>query len=197
MKEYKVDRVEVLRYLGYRNQKMSIELEDTITSVIEECSSLATPKYVYDFFDIEKWTPTVCLVGTKLVLEGDDIVVHLKNAEKCGVLATTLGVSVEKALLKYQSGDMTRAVILDAVATTLIEAVTDECEAEIKMKAAALNLYTNFRYSPGYGDFPLEVQKSLVSAIFAEKRIGLTVTETSILIPHKSVTAVIGLFKKP
>ena len=52
----------------------------------------------------------------------------------------------------------------------------------------------NWRFSPGYGDCPLTAQRSIVDALNATRLIGLTVTPTSLLMPTKSVTAVIGLF---
>ncbi len=53
----------------------------------------------------------------------------------------------------------------------------------------------NWRFSPGYGDCPLSAQRSIVNSVLnATRLIGLTVTPTSLLIPTKSVTAVIGLF---
>ena len=79
--------------------------------------------------------------------------------------------------------------------TAKIEEVCDMCEEEIKKNVAQDGFYTNFRYSPGYGDFPLEYQRRIVTLLGCDKTIGLTVTDSSLLIPQKSVTAIIGIFE--
>ena len=121
---------------------------------------------------------------------------HLKNAEKVAVMAVTLGIEAERLILKYQHTNMVDAVICDAVLDSIVEKVADDCEEKIKDYARENNLFTNFRFSPGYGDLHLDTQKNLIATLNAEKRIGLTVTDSNILLPRKSVTAVVGLFKE-
>ncbi|QCX32433.1 hypothetical protein FDN13_01250 [Caloramator sp. E03] len=111
----------------------------------------------------------------------------------CAFLAATLGSNIDNKIKYYEKTDFTRSIILDACATTAIEELCDMVEEEIK--AIALEKYkkniTN-RYSPGYGDLSLEYQPSIINLLDANKRIGLTVTDSLILIPRKSVTAIIG-----
>ena len=66
---------------------------------------------------------------------------------------------------------------------------------EKEMKEKTGGSYT-WRYSPGYGDYPIECQGAFLSALNAGRLIGLTVTESNILLPRKSVTAVIGISEK-
>lgn len=151
---------------------------------------------MYRIFDIEENDDFVSLLGTNLNFIGADIKNHLKGASKCAVMASTLGLEVERILNYLSKTKISEAVVFDAVCTAQIEAVSDECEEEIKRMVKKDGFYTNFRYSPGYGDFPLEMQKKIILVLGAEKGIGLTVTENSLLIPQKSVTAVIGIFKE-
>ena len=60
-----------------------------------------------------------------------------------------------------------------------------------------MGLTTNWRFSPGYGDLPLSAQPALLKALDANRRLGIAVTSTNMLVPVKSVTAVLGLFEKP
>lgn len=90
---------------------------------------------------------------------------------------------------------LTKALILDACATTAVEEVCDAVENVVKENAAANGCSITFRYSPGYGDLPLEVQNSFLRALDAQKKIGLTVSENNLLFPRKSVTAIIGIFE--
>ena len=91
---------------------------------------------------------------------------------------------------------MTKSVILDSCATEFIEKVCDKAEGEIIELAKSKNYKTNFRYGPGYGDLPIDIQGEIIRILNANKAIGLTTTDTSILIPRKSVTAIIGFLDK-
>ena len=93
---------------------------------------------------------------------------------------------------------MTDALIFDACANVYVESVADYVESIIASDAHKKSMHTNYRYSPGYGDFPIQAQLNIIPALGCEKRIGLTVTENAIMIPRKSVTAIIGVFtEKP
>lgn len=90
---------------------------------------------------------------------------------------------------------MSRAVILDACASALVESGCDAAEAEIKARFP--DRYLTDRFSPGYGDLPLELQPSICAALDTPRRLGLHVTGSLLLNPGKSVTAVIGLSDRP
>lgn len=92
---------------------------------------------------------------------------------------------------------MSEALVMDAVATTAIESFCDEIENSIRLDAGKNNLFATHGFSPGYGDFPLTIQSSLLRVLDAQRSIGLATTENMILIPRKSVTAIIGLQEKP
>ena len=76
-----------------------------------------------------------------------------------------------------------------------MEQVCDKAEEEIF--ADKPNLYRTWRFSPGYGDLPIDIQGDILNALNAQRRIGLTVTESSLLVPTKSVTAIIGISSDP
>ncbi len=189
----KIDKNEVLRYLGYNNQAISHNLNEKIDFLIENAYKIITPKAVWGVFEPE-FGEGIALKGTAVKFFGQDIQKHLFGAKKIAVLAVTLGIAAEREILRYQQTDMVSAVICDSVFDSYIEAAADSTEAEIVDFAKKEGLYTNYRYSPGYGDFPLSVQKEIISALSCQKRIGLTVTESDILLPRKSITAVMGLF---
>ena len=84
--------------------------------------------------------------------------------------------------------------VLDAACSAYVEAAVEQMDQQVKTDAATHGLAGNWRFSPGYGDCPLSAQRSIVNALNATRLIGLTVTPTSLLMPTKSVTAVIGLF---
>ena len=186
MKITSINRDEALRYLGYKD---NINI-DNLTPILDKCENellkAIEPRFIYKFFPI----------NTSLVLTGNSILNHLKGCYGVILLSATLSMGADKVISEHQINDMTSALILDSMASTAIEQVCDAAEKEIKEKINKDNFMT-WRFSPGYGDLPITLQREFVRVTDAEKRIGLTVNEGGILLPRKSVTAIIGLSKEP
>ncbi len=189
-----INRTEAFRYLGIKGAPDNATLQ-----LANECEKILlsemTPKFCWSYAEISQHSDnSVKLSGYTLSLEGNDVSSHLDGC--CGVvlLAATLGNSVDMLLRKTQAQDMAKAVILDAMASAVIEQVCDEAEKEIAEKLE--NNHFTWRFSPGYGDFPIEVQKDFLTALNAQKVIGLCASQSGMLTPTKSVTAVIGVHEK-
>lgn len=199
-----VDRAEVLRYLGYSGQPMTPELESRIDEGVARCLSFCLPRGVWRTFEVagtearEDGTPVIRLSGTALELVGSSIKRHLDGAVAVGVMAVTVGMGVERELRRLSLTDSVAQVIFDAAATTAVERAADACEASLVADARERGLYTNFRFSPGYGDLPMETQPTLLATLDAQRRLGITLAPKSLLMtPTKSVTAVVGMFDEP
>lgn len=191
-----IDRDEVLRYLGISPKKADKKILAYISDCIEETLKESNPKYIYKIFDLNFKRESILVEGTNLILEGRHIKNLLKQSLKCVLFAATLGSGVERRIGYYKSYDLTRSLVLDACATALIESVCDDIEREVRdIGEQEYELNITSRYSPGYGDLSLSIQPKLLNVLEAH-RIGLTVTEDLIMIPRKSVTAVIGLQKE-
>ena len=129
--------------------------------------------------------------------QGEDIRRHLSGCEKCVWICLTLGGQVDRMLRAAGVSDMWQCTLLDAAASCLIEQCADEAEEELRAAYHGRGLFLTKRFSPGYGDFPISVQPEVLRLTNAEKRIGLTVTESCILVPRKSITAVCGVSSVP
>ena len=46
------------------------------------------------------------------------------------------------------------------------------------------------RRSPGYGDLPIELSREIINCLDATKKIGVSITDSNLLVPSKSVTAI-------
>jgi hypothetical protein len=189
----KIETIEVLRYLGYKNQKV----DKNIINLIEECSQevigISKKNVVYEIFNIQRKNEEVFLLGSTLVLKDTDITNHLIGSKKCLIMAATLGIKVDSKIAYYSKFNITKGLIMDACATAAIESLCDEFQVQIKESALVDNLNITNRYSPGYGNFSIENQRNILNILNAYKKIGLSVTESSIMLPRKSVTALIGL----
>ena len=193
---FNIDKSEVLRYMGHKDQEITPELEKTIDKVIELCAEIAEPKWTYGYFEPNFEDGAVAVGKSGITLSGKNIYNHLYGAHHFALIAVTLGMKLERKLMLLEKTSMTEAIILDSAANACIESVADYVEGLVIDESKRKNMYTNYRYSPGYGDFPIETQKKLIPLLNCEKRIGLTVNENSIMIPRKSVTAIIGVFEK-
>lgn len=187
-----IDKSEVLRYMGYKGQKIDNILDKTIDSAIEEIKEISNPKYIYKEYSLGKPDGIITFENSSISLSGNSINKHLKNSTIAVVMAATLGNIVDAKIRYYEKIDMQKAIILDACATEFIEKICDYVEEEIRDKFKNQGRIT-FRYSPGYGDLTLDCQKSIIESLRADKFIGLTCNRCNLLIPRKSVTAIIGI----
>lgn len=196
----RVDRAEMLRYLGYGGQDMEPELANRIERVASDLEHRIVPRGVRQVFAVdatgldEQDNPCIRLVGTTVELQGRDIYRHLKDAQLCALMACTLGMESERTLRTLGSQHPLDAALMDAAASAYVEAAVSQVDKRVRADAQALGLAANWRFSCGYGDCPLSAQPSIVSALNATRLIGLTTTPTDLLLPSKSVTAMIGLF---
>ena len=108
-------------------------------------------------------------------------------------MAATIGIGVDNAIRKEELKNVANALIMDSCGSTLIEAVCDSIEASFREKYLKENNYLTFRFSPGYGDLPITIQKQFVNVVNATRRIGVNVSDSGIMLPRKSVTAIIGV----
>ncbi|QGG48449.1 methionine synthase [Heliorestis convoluta] len=130
------------------------------------------------------------------LLQGEGIRHHLAKAEEVVVLAATIGPGLEEAVEEhFAAGRYSHALLLDAAGTTAIEAIANQANRLIEEEAARRGYEATWRFSPGYGDWDLEVQASLLALIEASK-LPLQLTSRSMLQPQKSITAIIGLFPR-
>lgn len=191
-------RAEVLRYLGYRGQEITPELEERIDAGIARCEEVGRPASVAATFAVrDVGERFVALDGCAVRLDGVDIVRHLHDAREVVLVAATLGAGVDRELRRLSLTDPLGQVVFDAAATASIERAVDEIEASIRADAADRGLYCSWRFSPGYGDLPLDVQPQLLAALNATRRLGITLTPSNLMVPTKSVTALVGLHVTP
>ncbi|RCW47739.1 MULTISPECIES: vitamin B12 dependent-methionine synthase activation domain-containing protein [unclassified Halanaerobium] len=192
--EFKIDRSEVLMYLQTSKDLKDKNIIQLISQASAEVKDLIDFRYLYKKFPIEISQKGIKLLNTTLTLKGKSIKKHLKKSPEIYLMAVTLGVQIDKKISLYDKTSVTKAVIFDACATAAVEEGCDKVEAEIKRKAFNDGYKDiTFRYSPGYGDLSIEVQKELLRILNAPKKIGLTVSKYNMLQPNKSVTAVIGM----
>ena len=192
-----IDREEVLRYLEYKGQ----DIDNNLIEIIEECRNITkdriNPRYTSRVYSIkQKYKGIIELEGTNLILESNDLYEILKDCNECILMAATLGINIEKDIKKYSCTELTKGIIIDSCATTAIEEVCDRVQNKIENNILKNGQYLTFRYSPGYGDLSIEKNTEILTILNGQKEIGLTITNSGIMIPRKSVIAIIGITDK-
>ncbi len=196
---YKLDieTEEVYRYLGYKGNTP----EDTTLKVIDEVTAIlrekSTPKVEYKIFDITKTDDGYLLDGTTLTLVGKNISQMLSESKRCILMAVTLGQEVENISRLMQVKDLSKCVIFDACASSMVEDLCNQLEATIKIDIDKEGKFFTDRFSPGYGDLPITIQSTICNILNTSKTMGLNVTSSGIMIPRKSITAIIGIADTP
>ena len=185
---------EVLHFLGWRGTPVD---EPTLTA-ISEMTDLALreiePRVAYIR---KKILSGFALEGTAMIPAGRSVQEMLSPCDEAILIAGTLGVQSERLLLRMQAQDAAKALLLDAVLSAGIEALMDAQEDALRSQLEAEGLYLTDRFSPGYGDMPLAQSREICEVLGAQRCIGLTVSQSGILIPRKSVTAVMGVSGVP
>lgn len=184
---------EALHFLGWRGGPVEPQLEDRLRALCKQVGRELEPRTIMRTFDIGK---DGVFAGTRFCPEGGDVRAMLEPCFQGVLLAATLGAQSERMLLRAQARNAADALLLDAVLSAAIEAVCDAQEAALRRSLGAQGLYLTDRFSPGYGDMPLAQSAEILAVLDASRRIGLTLTASGLMLPRKSVTAVMGISRE-
>lgn len=188
---FQIDKKEMMRYAKLNPKDPGIP-ESLIDEAIRTALSLAEPKGIWQILPYDPVRGRI-EGSAPLTLEGHSIRTHLAKSYFVGVLAVTVGEEIEKASSEsFKRGNYLTGLLLDAAATAATEHLADQADRLIQEKARRNGQETVWRFSPGYGDWPV-TQQNEFSALIGADRIGITVTDHAMLLPRKSVTAVIGI----
>ena len=190
----KPDLLEALRYLGAGDDP-SEQMRQEMAETARFLSARVRPKYTYRVFSLDREPQGIRLREADLLLTGGSAARMLEQCDRAVLLACTLGAEFDALLRAEQARNMARAAMLNACGSALVEAGCDEAEREVAERFP--QLFLTDRFSPGYGDLPLDLQARICSVLDAERRLGLYVSERYLMNPVKSVTAVIGLAETP
>ncbi len=179
---------EVLRYMGTR------DADDELLRVLDECVAEAkgvlSATLCYDEFDISVNGDEIDLGFCKV--QSRDLAKNLSGCDRAVVFAATVGLGVDRLISKYKNASPTKALCISAIGSERVEALCDEFCRMIDEKYA----FVRPRYSAGYGDLDLGIQKDIFRALGCTKSIGISLGESLLMTPVKSVTAIVGVKKE-
>lgn len=206
--EISVDINEALRYLHHHGQPLPPELSTALAAAAKTVIAEARPRCTWRLFSLKKFPikesdpqikesdsqkSAIYLDGTNINLLGQAISNLLQDCDYCLLLAATLGQKIDDIIRRTQISDISTALLLDACASAAIEDLCDRWQTQMSTALQPAGYALTTRFSPGYADLPLSLQKPLCAVLDTARRIGLTVSSGCILLPHKSVTAIVGI----
>ena len=119
-----------------------------------------------------------------------DLYKNLRGAGSAFVFCVTLGSVNERRLKTLSLTSNAKHYVFDALSSAYAEYCCDVCE-----KKLTEGRETYPRFSPGYGDLPLELQKPLLEYINAYRLSGITLSKSYLMTPCKSISAITGIKK--
>ena len=177
---------EILRYAGVK--QTDNEILPLIESCINEIKEKLSFRVCYRVLSVNI-NEDVCDFGDFKV-NSKDLAKNLKDSEHVLIFASTIGIEIDRIIAKYSRISPSKTLIFDALGAERIEALCDSfCEEFSKEKGVLLKP----RFSAGYGDLPLTVQREIFSQLNPDRKIGLTLNESLLMSPSKSVTAFAGI----
>ena len=183
------NKTEALRY--FRAQSDDKSAETLIDVAYQKLKNELQPRYTVKKFECKAEEDSVRL-DNGTVFRSKALARYVGKSNELFLFGATLGSRVDVALRRMAMTSVAEAGAGQAVAAALIETFCDDCCAELQ-KRLPYNQKLKWRFSPGYGDWALEEQKILFSVLDCAHSIGLTLTDSCMMAPVKSVTAVIAI----
>lgn len=191
------DYSEIARYLGYQKVAVPDEQVSTlIKAAADEMLDVIQPQSVCEKFDLtveyDEKKDFGLVAFSDVTIKSKDLARNLRDCSQIVLFAATLGPQCDQLIRRAQVKDQVKAAVFQATGAMYIEKCVDLLNEKIKQDAEAQGKTTRPRYSPGYGDLSLDVQKSFFRLLPCQ-RIGLTLMDTLVMSPEKSVTAFVGV----
>ena len=191
------DYSEIARYLGYQKVAVPDEQVSTlIKAAADEMLDVIQPQSVCEKFDItveyDEKKDFGLVAFSDVTIKSKDLARNLRDCSQIVLFAATLGPQCDQLIRRAQVKDQVKAAVFQATGAMYIEKCVDLLNEKIKQDAEEQGKTTRPRFSPGYGDLSLDVQKSFFRLLPCQ-RIGLTLMDTLVMSPEKSVTAFVGV----
>ncbi len=185
--EIGADKNMACRFMGCKSTALSESLAD----VYEECLELY----------MQSADLKAVVRETSVSFEEDDVIAFdfgtvkseslRKNLEGCSrafVFAATAGAETDRMMKRLSLSSEAESMVFSCIASSGVECWCDYINEKLGEK---YNLKP--RFSPGYGGVSLEIQKNIFDFLDVQRKIGVSLTQSLMMVPVKSVTAIIGI----
>ena len=184
-----VNRREILRYAAAKEE--TPELSGLLDDALAEALPHITGKVCWSEFPVSRDGQLLHLGFAET--DSESLRRNLQGCDRIVVFAATLGLSLDRLIARYGYQSPAKALMLQAIGAERIEALCDTFCQWLQQEVCQQDLHPMPRFSPGYGDFPLQMQEPIFRVLDCPRKIGLTLNESLLMSPSKSVTAIVGL----
>lgn len=184
--EPRVDEKEILRYAGVREAPQ--ETEALLHDCLREILPKLTYKVCYREFDVIRRDGGLDLGFAFTDSRG--LAKNLLGCQRIVLFAATVGLELDRAIARYGVVSPAKSLMLQAIGAERVESLCDSFESELRQRFGNV---LRPRFSAGYGDLALELQRDIFAVLDCQRKIGLTLNDSCLMSPSKSVTAVIGI----
>lgn len=183
------DHTEIMRYARIRGA------DDSYRDLIDECISEAEPvlsyRVCYMIENLRRDNELICFGNIET--NSQTIKKAIGNSQQVLLFAATVGAPFDRLLQRYSLLSPSKALILQAIGAERVESLCDVFCAQMSRDLTESNKRLTRRVSPGYGDIPLDMQRDIFALLDCPRKIGLTLDESLLMSPSKSVTAICGI----
>ena len=184
------DTKEILRYMGHRGEAPT-EIMQLVDKFSKDTLSKASPKGAFVIRKIYVQKDSV-KIGDKVFFSTSPCK-NLCDCTEAVLSVLTMGADSERAILSKKSVSPLEALTVSSLFTEALEKYADAFTDELKSTFEAEGNFLRPRFSPGYGDFLIENQTYFIAETDAGRRCGVSVTDSFILTPSKTITGIIGI----
>ena len=182
---------EILRYAGCASDNVEMGVLSLMRDCIKEVEGKLSFQVCYRRFPVTYDGQVAFLQGNSSHLRH-----YLRNCEEVVLFAATVGLEADRLISKYGRLSPSRGLMMQAVGAERIEALCDTFCRDLAGELSREGLTLKPRFSPGYGDYALENQRAIFASLDCPRQIGLSLNESLLMTPSKSVTALVGLLPK-
>ncbi|MDY3869235.1 MAG: vitamin B12 dependent-methionine synthase activation domain-containing protein [Pyramidobacter sp.] len=189
------DVLEALRFMGVPPEGYDAS-RHIAERGFEELEPLIQPRGCFVRVSVECSGGEVRMADGDLTCVSSSLTRLFAACRSAFVMAVTLGSEVDRRIASLQRTDMARAAALDACASVRADRLCDELQRSAEAELAD-GEYLTMRFSPGYGDVPLDFSRGILALLDGARRLGISLTKSMMMVPVKSITAVIGISDTP
>ncbi len=187
-----LDRASILRRAEVAEE--TPEVAELLNDCLKAVRGSFTYRVCYSEYELKR-TPSGLDLGFAQT-DSRDLAQHLEGCDRIIVFAATIGGQIDRLVRWNAVESPASSYLLHNIGSEAIEVLCDTFCGEIEAKMRMQRRQTRPRFSPGYGDLTLELQKQIFEALQCQRRIGLFLGEKFLMTPSKSVTAIIGVEQK-
>jgi len=189
-----LDRQQVLSHIGCSDDyEPSLKIKSLVNDYIDNYHNFIDFSYSYIIRNIESVQGDRAIIENSIPLKSKIISRLLERCDEVAIFILTIGKPLEDMVAYLaENGCVLQATVLDAIGSGTTEQLAVLVEDRIKKVAASRRLVTSRRFSPGYCDWNVS-QQEMIFKFMRGDTAGVRLTEEYLMIPHKSISGIIGI----